>query len=133
MKRKQTDDWGPAIGADRDTPAPKDSPDSWRLRGLVEYFKNILPMSEWGRLNTPVNGPAMMKKLKEMREAGYSATQVREMMEMYVRDIQRKPLPAEVAPWRGFLANLDALAARLSSAGQESYDDLQVDRRPLSE
>lgn len=133
MKKGQPDDWGPAIGADRDTPASTESPDSWRLKGLVDYFKNILPMSEWGRLNSPVNGPAMMKKLKEMREAGYSATQVREMMDMYVRDIQRKPLPAGVAPWRGFLANLDSLSARLSSVGQESYDDLQVDRRPMSQ
>lgn len=133
MKKRQSDDWGPAIGADEETPDLKASPDSWRLTGLVEYFKNILPMSEWGRLNAPVNGPAMMKKLKTMRDAGYSSAQVREMMDMYVRDIQRRPLPAGVAPWRGFLANLDSLAARLSSTGQESYDDLQVDRRPLAE
>lgn len=123
MKRKE-DDWGPALGADEKS--PELPPTHQGNIGLVRYFRDILPRDSWGLLNAPVNSAAMMKRIKDMREQGYSHEQIREMMDIYVTDISRRPLPADVAPWRGFLANLDGLAARLSTK-EESYDDVQVD------
>lgn len=127
-----SDDWGPAFGAD---PEPKSSPPKKTSRrdslfGLATYFSELLPKDAWGKLNSPVNFPAMSKGLKKLREAQYTPDQIRAMMDMFVADIKRKPLADGVAPWRAFLANLDALAKRATTYKEpDSYDDVETDRR----
>jgi hypothetical protein len=72
----------------------------------------------------------MSKGLKKLRDAGYNSDQIRGMMQLFIADLQRKPLTEGVAPWRAFLANLDALATRATSQQKpESYDDVETDRR----
>jgi hypothetical protein len=72
----------------------------------------------------------MSKGLKKLRAAEYTPDQIRVMMDMFVADIKRKPLADGVAPWRAFLANLDALAKRATTYKEpDSYDDVETDRR----
>ena len=121
------DDWGTPIGADPDRePQPARKGDS--LTALVDYFRNLLPTDAWGKLNSPVNGPALLVGLKKLRQAGHTPEQIRGMMVSFIADIKRKPLPNGVAPWRGFLANLDSLAGTMRKA-DENYDDISVDER----
>lgn len=127
-----SDDWGPAFGADPEPKSapPKKTPRRDTLFGLTTYFSELLPTDAWGKLNSPVNFPAMSKGLKKLREAGYTTDQIRGMMDIFIADIKRKPLTEGVAPWRAFLANLDALAKRVTTYKEpESYDDVETDRR----
>lgn len=129
MRRTPADDWGPTHGAD---PEPVERPATVRkgtIPRLVNYFADNLPRDAWGRLNTPVNVGALSTGLRKLIDAGHTEAQIRAMMEVFIADIQRTPLPQHVAPWRGFLANLDALASRATTPTTESYDDLQTDRR----
>lgn len=124
------EDWGPSFGGDpepveKTPPTVKDNPSSH-----LSYFRSRLPMDAWGKLNSPVNGPALMAGFKKLRDNGYTGTQIRGMIDTFIADIERKPLPQGVSPWRGFLANLDSLAGRSSATqASDSYDDIEVDRR----
>lgn len=127
-----SDDWGPAFGEDPEAKKepPKKTPRKDTLFGMVTYFSELLPKDAWGRLNSPVNFPAMSKGLKKVREAGHTPEHIRSMMELFIADINQKPLTEGVAPWRAFLANLDALAKRATTAkGHDSYDDVETDKR----
>lgn len=127
-----SDDWGPAFGEDPEAKKepPKKTPRKDTLFGMTTYFSELLPRDAWGKLNSPVNFPAMSKGLKKLRDAGYTTDQIRSMMELFIVDIKRKPLTEGIAPWRAFLANLDALATRATSQQkQENYDDVETDRR----
>lgn len=125
--KKQADDWGTPIGSDPEAEAPTvRKGDS--LVALVDYFRSLLPTDAWGRLNSPVNAPALMAGLKRMREAGHTPEQIRGMMVSFIANIKRTPLPAGVAPWRGFLANLDSLATNKVSL-EADYDDIELDGR----
>jgi hypothetical protein len=132
--RNQPDDWGKALGEDPEIPA-KDTRPKKALRkdttaGLVNYFSSLLPTDAWGKLNSPVNVKAMMAGVSKMKKAGHSPDDIRSMMDLYSVEITRKPLPEGVAAWRGFLANLDSLAAKAFATNTkepDSYDDLQPD------
>lgn len=125
-----TDDWGTPLGSDPDKPtAEKKPPARDTILGLIRYFTDNLPANTWGNLNAPVNVPAMTVGVKKLKSAGYSPDQIREMMRVYLVRIQQKPLPNGVAPWRGFLANLDDLAGKVQHTEEQSYDDLQPDHR----
>lgn len=130
MRRPQKDDWGPSFG---DDPEPVVStPETFKdtTGSLLSYFKDRLPTDSWGRLNSPINGPALIKGFRKLKGNGYTGDQIRGMIDIFIADIVRKPLPQDVAPWRGFLANLDSLAGRLvATATTESYDDVTTDRR----
>ena len=126
-----SDDWGPAFGEDpeakKDPPKKTERKDS--LFGLTTYFSELLPRDAWGKLNSPVNFPAMSKGLKKLRNAGYTPDQIRGMMELFIADIKRKPLTEGIAPWRAFLANLDSLASRATTYKKpDNYDDVQTDQ-----
>lgn len=130
-----SDDWGKAWGEDTDK-APKQpknkTPREDTLMGLVVHFSELLPKDSWGKLNSPVNAKAMIVGLKKLQGAGFSPTEIRQMMQLFVVDIQRKPLAVGVAPWRGFLANLDSLASQVTATSlqePDSYDDLPTDTR----
>lgn len=126
--RKNPDDWGTPIGSDpdREVPVVKKG-DS--LVAMVDYFRSLLPTDTWGKLNSPVNAPALMTGLKRLREAGKTPEEIRGMMVSFIADIKRKPLPTGVAPWRGFLANLDSLATKTSVSQEATYDDIDLDGR----
>ena len=132
MRRQPSDDWGTALGSDPDKstqttkrkPAKKES-----LSSLIYYFNDMLPRDVWGKLNSPVNPKAMMVGLQKLQDAGHSILDIRSMMDVFLMEISHKPLPVGVAPWRGFLANLDRLSNHVPSAEISTYDDLTVDRR----
>jgi hypothetical protein len=132
--RRQEEDWGKALGEDPDLPAkdtrPKKIQRKDTISGLVNYFSNLLPTDSWGKLNSPVNAKAMMTGVSKMRKAGHSPETIRSMMDLYLLEISRRPLPEGVAAWRGFLANLDSLTAKVHATNTketDSYDDLQPD------
>lgn len=130
-----SDDWGKAWGEDPEAKKeqPKKKPRKDTLFGLTVHFSEMLPRDSWGKLNSPVNAPAMSKGLKKLIDAGYSPDQIRGMMKLFIADITAKPLVNGIAPWRAFLANLDSLASRVTATNNtkepESYDDLQADNR----
>lgn len=131
MKRQPPDDWGTALGSDPEGDSPKPQPKTKRdtPTNLINYFSDLLPKDAWGKLNSPVNAPALMTGIKKLRDNGHSNDDIRSMMRTYISDISRKPLPNGVAPWRGFLANLDALSTRVTPESASNYDDLETDRR----
>lgn len=129
-----SDDWGKAWGEDSEKvttpPVKKSRKDS--LMGLVIYFSELLPKDSWGKLNSPVNAKAMVVGLKKLQGAGFTPDQIRGMIDIFMVDIQRKPLSVGIAPWRAFLANLDSLASRVTATNlkePDSYDDLSTDTR----
>lgn len=122
------DDWGPAFGADDPAPKPPKPQKADSTPGLVQYFKDHLPVDAWGTLNAPVNASALSVGISKLKKAGYSPEQIRGMMDTYLQRISQKPLPVGIAPWRGFLANLDSLATTATSK-EDSYDDLEPDHR----
>lgn len=131
MKRLPEDDWGNPLGSDHESvpEPPKKSRRQDSLGSLVVYFSELLPKDAWGKLNSPVNAPALMVGLRKLRDAGHSPDDIRSMMKTFVAELSRKPLPVGVAPWRGFLANLDALSGRADREIPSNYDDLDTDRR----
>lgn len=132
MRKQPSDDWGATLGADPDRPTTKASRNPAKkesLSSLIYYFNDMLPRDVWGKLNSPVNPRAMMVGLKKLQEAGHSISDIRSMMDSFLSEISRKPLPIGVAPWRGFLANLDRLSNQVPSTETSTYDDLEVDRR----
>ncbi|NBS70422.1 hypothetical protein EBT31_16145 [bacterium] len=125
--KKPVDDWGTPLGADPEAEPPTvKKGDS--LVALVDYFRSLLPTDAWGRINSPVNAPALMAGLKRLREAGHTPEQIRGMMVSFIANIKRTPLPVGVAPWRGFLANLDSLANSVVTQ-EADYDDIELDGR----
>lgn len=133
MRRPPADDWGPTLGADPEK-SPEElisqkKPRKETLSSLIYYFNDMLPRDAWGKLNSPVNPKAMMVGLKKLQDAGRSLSDIRSMMDSFMVDISRKPLPTGIAPWRGFLANLDRLSNQVQSVETSTYDDLEVDRR----
>ena len=124
-----TDDWGTPLGADPD-PAPKGKPvKKGTVAELVGYFTDNLPRDYYGRLNAPVNGGALTTGIKKLLTAGKTPDEIREMMRTFLVEIHRKPLPVHVAPWRGFLANLDRLANQPAPQKAQDYDNIKVDQR----
>jgi hypothetical protein len=135
MRKQPADDWGTPLGADPEkeytTASPKKTPRQDTLSGLVGYFATILPVDAWGKLNSPVNGKALMVGVKKLRDSGKTPEEIRNMMKTFAEDLVRKPLPNGVAPWRAFLANLDHLSNTTTAPKETTYDDLQVDIRLL--
>jgi hypothetical protein len=126
------DDWGRPIGSDPDevvTPRPKKVSRQDSTMGLSQYFSDLLPRDAWGSLNSPVNHKALSVGISKLRKAGKTPEEIRGMMETFIANIKRTPLPMGVAPWRGFLANLDSLASKATTRKEQSYDDIDVDPR----
>lgn len=119
--KKQSDDWGTGLGEDpdRQKPAPKQMRQDSR-GSLLYFFRDSLPAETTLRITAPVNGPAMMKGFKKLTDRGFTNDQIREMILDFVKEITRRPLPIEVAPWRAFLANLDKYAKQ-----QRTSNDIQ--------
>lgn len=122
------DDWTPSFGADESAPKVPTPQKGDSVPALVRYFRDNLPADSWGTLNSPVNAPALSAGISKLKKAGYTADQIRGMMKVFFQRISQKPLPVGIAPWRGFLANLDDLASR-ATVKEESYAELEPDHR----
>jgi hypothetical protein len=129
--KKFHDDWGTALGEDRsDTPAPTKSPKKLTATTLVYFFQSQLPAIYQLRLNAPVNAKALAKAIKTCTEKGLTLEQVKEMMMLFIDDITKRPLPEDIQPWRGFIANMDSLAKRLVTVkDKDEYHGWTVDGR----
>jgi hypothetical protein len=52
------------------------------------------------------------------------------MMMLFIDDITKRPLPEDIQPWRGFIANMDSLAKRLVTVkDKDEYHGWTVDGR----
>jgi hypothetical protein len=131
--KKAPDDWGSPLGADPDrkeTPAPKRG----TLPALVYYFRDRLPEEAMDRIGAPVNAKALMVGFKKLIERGFTHEDIRAMIDTFVQDIARRPLPSHVAAWRGFLANMDKYAKDGKIREDDSRPpERQIDPRLLAE
>jgi hypothetical protein len=132
--KKQFDDWGTGLGEDPDRkePAPKQMRQDSR-GSLVHFFRDSLPTENLMRITAPVNGPAMMKGFKKLADRGFTNEQIREMILDFVKEITRRPLPVEVAPWRAFLANLDKYAKQQRTIKDVEPTTTSIDPRLIGD
>ena len=132
--KHQSDDWGLGLGEDPDKkePAPKQKRSDTR-GALLYFFRDSLPAETTLRLTAPVNGPAMMKGFKKLTDSGFTNNQIREMILDFVKDITRRPLPVEVAPWRAFLANLDKYAKQQRTQSDVEPTTTSIDPRLIGD
>jgi hypothetical protein len=132
--KHQSDDWGLGLGEDPDKPEPATKQKRPETRGaLLYFFRDSLPAEATLRLTAPVNGPAMMKGFKKLTDSGFTNNQIREMILDFVKDITRRPLPVEVAPWRAFLANLDKYAKQQRTHSDVEPTTTSIDPRLIGE
>ena len=129
------DDWGPALGEDPDKPPappkgrrPKD-PNS--RMALVLHFNESIPVN-MDRIGSNINGPAMISLFKKLEEKGFTATEIRGMINAFVVNITRRPLPTHVAPWRAFISEIDKYAEQIKRAPTtEENHEVEIDHRLL--
>ena len=136
MTSKFSDDWGTALGSDKDvfTPSqkPKKKPKGDSLSGLVYEFQNLMILgTPIMSFNSQINGPAMMKAFRKMMDAGKSFEDIRAMMEQFAKDIKAKPITDGTPLWRVFLGRLDTLALKVGHSDTSvSYDEIpKIDPR----
>lgn len=132
--KKLSDDWGVGLGEDPDKkePAPKQIRQDSR-GNLVYFFRDSLPTETMDRITAPVNGPALMKGFKKLTDKGFTTDQIRAMIMAFVKEITRRPLPVEVAPWRAFLANLDKYAKENYVKEDDQPTSISIDPRLTEE
>lgn len=108
--KKQIDDWGTGLGADPDRQPEINVPKGNSRSALVYVFRDSMPTEAMDRITATVNAPALMKGFAKLTQRGFTHEQIHAMILAFAKDITRRPLPVEVAPWRAFLANLDKYA-----------------------
>lgn len=126
--KKPTDDWGSALGADPDrveTPAPKKG----SATALVYFFRDNMPEESMERIGASVNAKALLATFKKLTNRGFTDDQIRDMILAFAKEIARKPLPVHVAPWRGFIANIDKYAKDANVKQVEEATKPSVDPR----
>lgn len=122
VKIRKTDDWDiTSIGQDIDEGVVHPLEKTGSLLRLVNYFREATTSSSM-TLNAPVNGPALTKAFKNMREKGVTSNQMYQMIDLFAKEIKQTPLPIEVSAWRGFLAKQDKLF-KLVTIGVAVVDD----------
>lgn len=125
------DDWGPSFGEDDKPPVVRERP---RKTGtsteLVYLFREAMPVDKWGSFNTAVNGPALMKAFKTLKENGRTHDDIKKLINMFAVDIKSKPLASSVPPWKAFLGRLSELESRLDNSADTVRDfDDEIDPR----
>jgi hypothetical protein len=126
--KKTTDDWGSPLGADPDqkeAPAPKKG----SATALVYFFRDSLPVEPMNRIGAPVNAKALLATFKKLTSRGFTDEQIRAMILTFAKEIARKPLPVHVAPWRGFIANIDKYAKDVDVKQVDEPTESSVDPR----
>jgi len=74
-----------------------------------------------------------MKGFKNLSDKGFSNEQIRGMILAFVKDISRRALPVDVAPWRAFLANLDKYAKEMHVQEDDQPTTISIDPRLTEE
>lgn len=129
-----SDDWGRGLGEDPDQKRSKSAPKKGSRTALVHFFDANVPADYTLRLNASTNAKALMKAFATLVAHGYTDDEIRQMISQYMQDISRRPLPAHVSPWRGFIANLDRLAKEIEASPQEeTTSEAVVDPRLIQE
>ena len=132
--KNQSDDWGVGLGEDLDKKEVVPKQKKQDSRGsLVYFFRDNLPAETLERITAPVNGPALMKGFKKLSDKGFSNEQIRGMILAFVKDISRRALPIDVAPWRAFLANLDKYAKEMHVKEDDQPTSISIDPRLTEE
>jgi hypothetical protein len=136
MVGKMSDDWGTALGSDKDVYVPptpkKKAPKKDSLSGLVYEFQDLLILNTpIMSLNSQINGPAMMKAFRKILETGKTYDDIRAMMLQFSKDIKAKPITDGTPLWRVFLGRLDTLAVKVGHYDTPHvYDDVpKIDPR----
>jgi hypothetical protein len=81
-------------------------------------------------LSAPVNGVALMKAFKKLRQQGISNDEIVLMIDQFAHDIKQTPLPTTLPAWRGFLLRLDPLYEKIKVGSRTySYESYTVDKR----
>lgn len=101
------DEWGPALGDDFDRKEVKQIKTT-ASTNLVYYFRDKVTSKSMS-LNSPVNGPALMKAFKSLRQKGITGDEIKSMIDQFAHDIEQTPLPSHLQPWRAFIAKMDTL------------------------
>lgn len=136
MSPKFSDDWGTALGSDKDvyTPPPtkKKSAKKDSLTGLVYEFQDqMIVGTPIMSLNAQINGPAMMKGFRNILDSGKSYDDIRAMIAQFAKDIKAKPITDGTPLWRVFMGRLDTLALKVGHSDTPiSYDEIpKIDPR----
>lgn len=124
-----SDSWGKALGEDVEEKVVKQPKKKTSIKELVYYFKDtVVPTTM--TLSAPVNGIALMKAFKKLRQQGISNDEIVLMIDQFAHDIKQTPLPASLPAWRGFLSRLDSLYEKIKVGSRTySYEAYTVDKR----
>lgn len=139
MTAKFSDDWGTALGSDKDEyvspELKKKKPKKDTLVGLVYDFQNGLLMDTKNLMNAQVNGPAMMKAFRKILDTGKNFDDVRAMITQFHNDIKDKPLTDGIPAWKAFIGRLDSLAKKTTSnvETEYNYDGPKIDPRLMKD
>jgi hypothetical protein len=133
--RTPTDDWGGGLGSDPEKKsAPAVRPPKENSRALlVYYFRDRMPEESMNRIGAPINAKALMSCFRKLVERGFTHDDIRAMIDVFAKEITRRPLPVHVAPWRGFIANIDKYAKGAKQDEKETATESTVDPRLLGE
>lgn len=125
------DEWDVRVlGADGEREPKTVKGKSESLMGLVQHFRDTTAgiMS----LNSPTNGPALIKIFKGLKQKGVTHQQITQMIDLFALDIRKTPLPSDIPAWRGFAGRLDSLHKRIGeSSTTYDYSEYSVDARLL--
>ena len=122
------DGWGPALGDDFDR-VEVTKPKTTASTNLVYYFRDKVTGTSM-TLGAPVNGPALMKAFKSLRQKGITGDEIKSMIDQFAHDIGQTPLPDHLPPWRAFIAKMDSLYKAIQgSLTDTDYTLYRVDPR----
>lgn len=124
-----SDSWGKALGADDEDKIVAQPKKKTSLKSLVYYFKDtVIPTTM--TLSAPVNGVALMKAFKNLRQRGISNDEIVLMIDQFAHDIKQAPLPTAIPAWRGFVSRLDSLYEKIKiGSNTYTYESYTVDKR----
>ena len=123
-----TDDWGgKTLGADE--PIKKPVVKKQSSTGLVNYFRDVTASTKM-TLNAPVNGIALLKIFKTLKDKGVTIDQIYKMIDVFAHEIKQTPLPQDVSTWKGFASRLDSLKKKVDTPlTKYDYSEYTVDKR----
>lgn len=127
--RRPSDDWGGGLGADPERVEERPTPREGSLGNLVYFFRNNMPVESMDRIGASINAKALMAAFRKLVDRGFTHEEIRVMILMFAKEITRRPLPVHVAPWRGFIANLDKYAKGAKKNEKDESNEPTVDPR----
>lgn len=131
MKSRFPDDWGTPLGADEPQPqVPKKSPKKDSLNGLVFEFRDQMLMDTSNLMNSQTNALALIKAFRKALDSGLTYDNIREMIRLFHRELQGRPLSDGVPAWKAFIGRMDQLAKKVGTTEPSiTYDVPKIDPR----